>query len=60
MGDRGEEGVDLAIDDDRIQTLFATEVLVDHRLRHASRSGDLLDRRALEALLGEHEGRGAK
>src|SRR6185503_4489340 len=51
--DRVEQGADLAVDDDRVEPLLAAEVLVDDGLAHLRRRGDLLDARALEALLGE-------
>ena len=53
-GDLLDHVVHLAVDDDGVQALLATEVLIDDRFRDLGLLGDLLDRRALVALLGEH------
>src|SRR6266540_6331774 len=50
---RGEQRGDLAVDHDGVQALLAAEVLVDDRLGDAGPGGDLLDRGAVEAALGE-------
>ena len=47
------ERAHLAVHDDRIQSLFAAEMLVDDRLAHFGGRGDLLDADRLEALGGE-------
>ena len=52
-GDGVEQALHLAVDDDGVQALLAAEVLVDDRLGDAGLRGDLLDRGALQALLGE-------
>jgi len=53
IADGGEQLVHLAIDDDRVEALLATEVLVDDRLGHARLGCDLLDADRLEPLLCE-------
>ncbi len=53
--ERRGQALDLAVDDDRVDALLAPEVLVDHGLGHLGARGDLLDARALEALLGEQD-----
>ncbi len=52
-GDPGGEEGDLAIDNDGIQALLATKVLVDDRFGNVGGCGDLLDAGPLEALVGE-------
>src|SRR5450756_44242 len=53
VGQRCRERLDLAIDHHRIDAFLAAEVLVHHRLGDPGPCGDLLDARAVEALLGE-------
>ena len=48
-----EQLAHLSVDYDGVQALFAAEVLVDDRLGDLGASRELLDRRALEAALGE-------
>ena len=43
----------LAVDDDRVEALFAAKVLVDDRFGDARFRGDLLDRCGLEPTFGE-------
>ncbi len=50
-GQRAEQRLDLAVDDDGVQALLAAKVFVHDRLRDVGAQRDLLDRRALEALL---------
>jgi hypothetical protein len=52
-GGHGQEPLHLAVHHDRVQPLLAAEVLVDHGLGHVGPGGDLLDRRAFQAALGE-------
>ena len=52
-GGHGEEPLDLAVDDDRVQAFLAAEVLVDDGLGDAGLGGDLLDGGAVQAALGE-------
>jgi hypothetical protein len=52
-GGHGEEPLDLAVHDDGVEAFLTAEVLVDHRLRDAGLGGDLLDRGAVQAALGE-------
>ena len=51
--DHGQQVIHLAIHDDGVETLLATEMLVDDGLRDSCGGGDLLDRHRLEALVGE-------
>ena len=46
----------LAVNNDRIQSLFSTEVLVHDRFGHACASRDFLHRGGLKPLLREHDG----
>src|SRR4051794_26864564 len=52
-GDGVEERADLTVDDDGVQPLLATEVLVDHGLGDTGTAGDLLDGRCLETPVGK-------
>jgi hypothetical protein len=45
--------VHLPVDDDGVEALLATEVLVDDGLGHPGRRRDFLDADGLETLLGE-------
>ena len=43
-----------ALEQPRVQVELGGEVVVDHGRRHAGAAGDLVDRRAAVAALGEH------
>ena len=51
--DAVQQGPDLPVDHDRVQPFLAAEVLVHDRLADLGLRGDLLDRGALEAPVGE-------
>ena len=53
LGDLRAEVGELAVAHDRVEPLLASEVLVDHRLGHPRRGGDVLHRRGVVAVLGE-------
>ena len=55
--ERAGQGLDLPVDDDRVDALLAAEVLVHDGLGHLGAGGDLLDARAVEPLLGEQAAR---
>src|SRR5215469_16842917 len=52
-GGHREEPLDLAVNHDRVEAFLASEVLVHNRLGNAGPGGDLLDRGAVQAALGE-------
>src|SRR5207244_6160271 len=51
LGDAADDLLDLAVDDHRVQSFLAAEVLVDDRLGDARALRDLLDRRGFVAML---------
>jgi len=53
VGNTIEKSLDLAVHDNRVQALLASEVLVDQRFRDLGTLCDLLDRGCLETLSRE-------
>ena len=52
-GESARQVGDLAVNNDGVDALLAAEVLVHHGLRDLRAGGDLLDRGAVEPLLGK-------
>ena len=53
LGDRGQQAVADLVEQRHVQILLGVEVLVEHRFGDAGGLGDIVHRRAVEAVSGE-------